>query len=124
MDLDYISELVQALLLATLPVLAAQLSAFLFQAYKAKRAELDERQRWMLDQVVGIAVLAAEQIYENGDGAEKKAYALNVAEEWIAKRGLTLDLELLNAQIEAAVYSQVEKEFPPPMSAFGVSVSS
>jgi hypothetical protein len=111
-DLKYISELVQAILLATLPVLAAQGSAYLLKAYQVKRSELETNQRWMLDNVVQIAVTAAEQVYKNGDGEDKKAYALSIAEKYLKSKGLEIDLAIVSAHIESAVYEQIKKQPP------------
>jgi hypothetical protein len=115
MDLEYVSELVQALLLAIVPVLAAQVAAYLFQAYKVKRAELTERQRWMLDQAIPVAIFAAEQLFKAGDGAQKKQYALDYLQSWVAKSGLKIDAHELSARIEAEVYNQFKRDFPPEL---------
>lgn len=116
MDLDFVSELLLKLLLATLPILSAQLMGFLFQVYKAKRAELNLKQQALLDFGVYMAIQAAEQVYGVGEGDKKKEYALTVAEDWVAKYGLTLDFHLLEAKIEAEVYSQFNKDFPPQLT--------
>jgi hypothetical protein len=112
-DMEYISKLLQNLLLAILPILAAQGVAILIAVYKSKRAEMTERQQWILDNAVRVAVVAAEQLYKAGNGDEKKAYALQVAENWIAEKGLTVDLHLLEAQIEAAVFEQFNRPLLP-----------
>ena len=47
-----------------------------------------------------IAVAAAEQLYKGaGRGAEKKAYVL----EFLKKNGFTIDMDAIDAMIEAAV---------------------
>lgn len=109
MNWDLISELLLKLLIAILPPLAAAAAAYFVKAYQAKRAELDERQQWMLDTVVQVAVKAAEQLYSSGDGAQKKDYALGVAEAWLAQHKIKLDLHVLDAAIEAAVFDQFPK---------------
>lgn len=49
---------------------------------------------------VGVAVKAAEQLFAgSGRGAEKKAYVLALLES----KGLTIDLDSVDAMIEAAV---------------------
>jgi len=49
---------------------------------------------------VRIAVMAAEQLYPPGAGADKKAYALKV----LNRRGFTFDEETLSALVESAVH--------------------
>lgn len=109
MNWDLISELLLKLLTAILPPLAAAATAYFVKAYQVKRAELDQQQQWLLDNAVMIAVKAAEQIYESGDGKAKKEYAISVAESWLAKRHLTMDLNALEAAIEAAVFDNFPK---------------
>lgn len=48
---------------------------------------------------VNLAVLAAEQLFGSGHGAEKKQWVLDE----LAKRNLTLDLDALGMMIEAEV---------------------
>jgi hypothetical protein len=111
-DLEYVSKLLQALLLAVLPVLAAQGSALLFAAYKNKRAQLNAQNQYMLDTAIRVAVFAAEQIYKGGNGEAKKAYAFDIAEKWLAQHNLNIDLDVLDAQIEAAVKTELNNQFP------------
>jgi hypothetical protein len=115
MDLDFVSSLLQALLLAVLPPLAIQLSALAFQAYKDQRASLTLKQQAILDLGIQTAIFAAEQVYKAGKGAEKKQYAIGVAEQWFARYGLKFDLGVVEAQIEAAVYEQLQRDFPPEL---------
>ena len=109
MDMDLISELLLKLAIAILPPLFAAGTAYLMKAYQAKRAEMNERQRWILDGIVTVAVSAAEQIYASGDGAAKKEYAVGVAEKWLAQYKITVDLDVLVAVIESAVNNQFPK---------------
>lgn len=104
MNWDLISELLLKLSIAILPPLAAAATAYLIKAYQAKRAELTEKQQWMLDNVVQLAVKAAEQLYKSGEGAQKKEYAIGVAEAWLAQHKIKMDLHVLDAAIEAAVF--------------------
>lgn len=109
MDWKLISDLLFELLKAFLVPLAGLAAAYLFKAFQKKAAELDQQQQWILDNVIEIAVKAAEQLYKSGDGAEKKAYALSVAEQWLEKYNITIDLHVLEAAIEAAVFDQFPK---------------
>ena len=75
----------------------ALVTAFLIPYIKTKISEekYAEIQTW-----VTVAVEAAEMIYVGtGRGAEKKQYVL----EFLAKKGYSLDIDSLEALIEAAV---------------------
>lgn len=82
---------------AVITLIAAIVTTFLIPWIKSKidAAKLAQIVEW-----VGIAVRAAEQIYnESGMGEKKKQYVLN----FLADKGFTLDLNSINAMIEAAV---------------------
>ena len=49
------------------------------------------------------AVEAAEQIFGGGKGKEKKEYAKKVIIKYLAAKGIILDLDIIEAYIEAAV---------------------
>ena len=76
---------------------ASIITTFLITWIKSKidAAKLAQIVEW-----VGIAVRAAEQIYnESGMGEKKKQYVL----DFLADKGFTLDPNSINAMIEAAV---------------------
>lgn len=82
---------------AVITLIAAIVTTFLIPWIKSKidAAKLAQIVEW-----VGIAVRAAEQIYnESGMGAKKKQYVLDFLED----KGFTLDPNSINAMIEAAV---------------------
>lgn len=82
---------------AVITLIAAIVTTFLIPWIKSKidAAKLAQIVEW-----VGIAVRAAEQIYnESGMGAKKKQYVL----DFLASKGFTLDPDSINAMIEAAV---------------------
>lgn len=82
---------------AVIALIAAIITTFLIPWIKSKidAAKLAQIVEW-----VGIAVRAAEQIYnESGMGEKKKQYVLN----FLADKGFTLDPNSINAMIEAAV---------------------
>ena len=82
---------------AVIALIAAIVTTFLIPWIKSKidAAKLAQIVEW-----VGIAVRAAEQIYnESGMGEKKKQYVLN----FLADKGFTLDPDSINAMIEAAV---------------------
>lgn len=82
---------------AVIALIAAIITTFLIPWIKGKidAAKLAQIVEW-----VGIAVRAAEQIYnESGMGEKKKQYVL----DFLASKGFTLDPDSINAMIEAAV---------------------
>lgn len=82
---------------AIIALIAAAISVFLIPWIKEKieAEKLEQIMGW-----VTIAVEAAEQIYrESGMGAKKKAYVL----DFLAKKGITLDVDSIDAMIESAV---------------------
>ena len=82
---------------AVIALIAAIITTFLIPWIKSKidAAKLAQIVEW-----VGIAVRAAEQIYnESGMGEKKKQYVL----DFLASKGFTLDPDSINAMIEAAV---------------------
>ena len=83
---------------AVIALLAAVVSTFLVPWIKGKveAQKLEKIMDW-----VTIAVSAAEQIYkESGIGEKKKQYVLDFLED----KGLTVDINSVDAMIEAAVY--------------------
>lgn len=88
---------------AVIALLAAVVSTFLVPWIKGKveAQKLEKVADW-----VTIAVSAAEQIYnESGMGEKKKQYVLDFLED----KGLTVDINSVDAMIEAAVYGLKEK---------------
>lgn len=88
---------------AVIALLAAVVSTFLVPWIKGKveAQKLEKVADW-----VTIAVSAAEQIYnESGMGEKKKRYVLDFLED----KGLTVDINSVDAMIEAAVYGLKEK---------------
>ena len=88
---------------AVIALLAAVVSTFLVPWIKGKveAQKLEKVADW-----VTIAVSAAEQIYkESGMGEKKKQYVIDFLED----KGLTVDINSVDAMIEAAVYGLKEK---------------
>ena len=63
------------------------------------RRKTDEQEREELLRWVEIAVAAAQQLYHNKNGAERKAYVLGFLEE----KGYQVDTAEIDSAIEAAV---------------------
>lgn len=112
MFLEFLSEFVQGLLLAFAPILASLIAAWVLA--KAREAWVDLKAagpdiEWILKSAADIAVRAAEQAKMAELIKDKKAYALDIAEKWLLEKGVTVDLALIDAAIEAAVLSEFNK---------------
>ena len=83
---------------AAFALIAAVITAIVIPYIKKKTtvAQQQEINSW-----IRIAVAAAEQIYVgSGRGVEKKAHVM----AFLKSKGITLDVESVDAMIEAAVY--------------------
>lgn len=118
--MDILSKFVEALLLALAPLLASLAAAWLLavarKAWADFRAAEPGKSYW-IEEIASIAVRAAEQAGMAGYVEDKKTYALHIAERWLAAKGLRIDLELIDAAIEAAVWEELNKdrERPPEL---------
>lgn len=83
---------------AAFALIAVVITAIVIPYIKSKTTVEQQQQ---INSWVRIAVAAAEQIYVgSGRGVEKKAHVLN----FLKSKGVTLDVESVDAMIEAAVY--------------------
>ena len=107
-----LSSMLQSVLAYILPILAVSLVSFLIA--KAKEA-WEKAKDWnpsvtrLLEESVHVAVQAAEQAGAAGLITDKRAYAFDVAEKWLKARGVSIDIDLIYAAIEAAVYQEFNK---------------
>ncbi len=109
---DVIWKFVESFLVAIIPVLIPLLAAWLLPKAIGAWAKLKEESKidpWVLEQIVSLAVKAAEQSQLGGFITDKKAYALDFATMWLKERGIKLDLALLDGAIEAAVLDEFNK---------------
>lgn len=105
-NMELVSKVLQAILEASLPILAAALAAWamekaieMFRKLKDKNSELYE----ICKVVCREAVTAAEQVYGSGEGKKKLDYAINFVEKYLAAKGIKLDIDIILGYIEAAV---------------------
>ncbi len=113
LELGYISELLQALILAILPVLAVFAVRWLMSQEKVLMAQLTVEQQTVIRNVVTLAVLAAEQFglvaKAKGVYFEKKQWALEFAMKRLEKIGLSVDVDYISDVIEAAVLDEFNR---------------
>jgi hypothetical protein len=98
-----ISPALQSLLQAVTVAAVGMGIAWVKAAYETEKAKLSGEQQYILALVVSTAVRAAEQVKE--DGADKLAYAFDIAEKALKSHGITIDIDVLYAEIEAEVFS-------------------
>lgn len=84
------------IILAVIAVLGTILTAVVVPLLKQK---LTENQQEILGKIVKTGVYAAEQLFGGGTGAQKKEWVL----KYLSDQGYNVDLESINAQIEAVV---------------------
>lgn len=105
LNIEKLSDLVMQILVLVLPYFAVLVGRWIDAKYKIARGQLSEQQLYALDLVITSAVSAAKQIYADADGAGKKRYVLDIVQSYIDRSGLIIDVALLNAKIEAAVFN-------------------
>jgi hypothetical protein len=109
---EFLLVFVEKVLLYFAPILASLATAWLLAKVRQAWVEFKEvhtGESWVVEQIATIAVKAAEQIDLAGDLDSKKDYAVAVAMEWLKARGLKIDLSVIDAAIEAAVFDEFNK---------------
>lgn len=109
----FLTIFIETLLKILLPVVVSALAAYLIAQAKllwarAKNAQPDLADT--LEWAARTAVFAAEQAGAAALIEDKKNYALDVAQMWLKSKGLPIDLDMIDAAIEAAVYSEINKD--------------
>lgn len=108
--MEFLSVFAEGVLLAIAPVLASMVAAWLIakikEAWAAARIAVGEEWAWVLDMAATKAVYAAEQAKLGELIENRKAYALDLAQQFLKDRGYEIDLALIDAAIEAAILEQ------------------
>lgn len=90
-------------ILAIIALLGTILTTFVIPLLKTKldleKSNLSENQANMLRLAITTAVTAAEQLFNSSEGAQKKAYVL----ELLRQQGYDVDSSAIDAAIEAVV---------------------
>lgn len=111
-----ISPALQVLLQSVAVALVGMATAYVRKAYQTKKAELSVSQQDLLGIIVGNAVMAAQQVSDTNEA--KLAYAFSTAEKSLAQYGLSVDVDVIYAMIEAKVFEK--KSYGDlPKSTFG-----
>lgn len=109
---DFWYKLIENILLAFLPVLASLAAGALFAWLRKTWAQFKAEKpdaAWILEQAASMAVAAAEQAGAAGYITDKKNYALDMAQAYLDAQGIKINLDLLDAAIEAAVFNEINK---------------
>jgi hypothetical protein len=109
MELDFLSKFLQEVALGMAPVIAVALIGVLLALFKKLWAQAKEAMPQATDQLewaATVAVKAAEQAGWVTLADEKKAYAVDIVEKWLASKGLSIDLDVIDAAVEAAVWDE------------------
>jgi hypothetical protein len=115
MDLSAIlSKVLEAVLIALLPPLAVALLSFIIGHARKVWAEFkmtSPSTAEYLEAAAQFAVIAAEQLGIAGLMEEKKSYAIEVAQAYLAQAGVkNIDVALISAAIERAVYQEFHSD--------------
>ena len=114
---EFWSGLLQNLIMAFVPVLASMLTAWLiaqtrlvWQKFRNAQPDITDQVEW----AARTAVSAAEQAGAAKLIEDKREYAIGVADMWLNSKGLKVDIEMIEAAIEAAVWSEINQNKPKP----------
>ena len=115
------SKVLEAVLTVILPPLAVALVGLVVSLVrkwwieaKAYAPEITD----VLEDAAKFAVRAAEQAGAADLIKDKKQYAIEIAEAWLKARKITVDINLLDAAIEAAVQEMLNSEKKPNSAGF------
>jgi hypothetical protein len=111
---NFLSLLAQGLLVIGLGVLIPLAFQYVRTLSHQLESKLTADQQQTIDRAVGVAVKAAEQIggIDGLIGPQKKQQAIQIAQSFLAERGIKLDVGKLVNLIEAEVQTQFSKPTP------------
>jgi hypothetical protein len=108
---EFLTLLAEALLVIALPILIAAGVQWL----RLQAQRLGDERLATVERIVSTAVAVAEQtgVLKNLAGPEKKEQAISIAEDWLAQRGIQMDLNDLANVVEAEVARQFQNPSAP-----------
>lgn len=105
-----IGDAVTQFLRVLIPVCVALIAKWAIQVYQEiKKSQPDFAQ--VLQTAVNIAVMSAEQMMETEEGQKKKEYAIASVQDYLAQKGMVIDVSVIEDAIEATVYSLHRENF-------------
>lgn len=126
MEKQILSSLLQLLLetiiAIVLPIVLTRLVIWINAQIVATRSQISKEQLILVETLIKQFVRAAEQSGLTGQvraaGAEKKAFVLALLKAELTERGISLNLDTLDAMIEAAVNGAFSKVDLAPRSLY------
>ena len=104
--MELANKLLQTLLEVALPILVSAAATWMIskwvEIFKTLSKKNPDVAAYLME-ICNTAVRAAEQIFGGEKGKEKKAYAMKHVEAYLKQMGIHLNLETIDAAIEAAV---------------------
>lgn len=101
-----ISPALQSLLEAVLVALVGVITAWVTKLYQTQKTKLSIGQQEILELIVSNAVVAAQQVAKTGE--DKLAYSFDIVEKTLTKYGISVDVDVIYAMIEAKVFDNKE----------------
>ena len=105
-----VGEAMTQLLRVVIPVCIALIAKWAIQLYE----EIKKNQPdfgLVLQTAVNQAVIAAEQTLSTEDGQKKKEYAIASVQDYLAQKGMPVDVSVIEDAIEATVYTLHRENF-------------
>jgi hypothetical protein len=107
-----LTPIIQTVLTTILTALAAAIAKLILAKADELLASKNEDERYFIRETIRSLTQAAQQIYKAGNGNQKKAYVISQAEKALHAKGIKIDLDQIEAEIEAAVWSQFSPNEP------------
>lgn len=110
---DIVSAVLQSVLGYVLPLLAVSLTGLVVAKIRETWRRIEMKQpdlTYEVMKVTRLAIAAAEQAGAANLINDKKKYALNIAEKWLSDAGIKIDLDLISAAIEAAIFAEFNRD--------------
>lgn len=113
LDFQFIGQLLQALILAIVPVLAGAGVRWLVAKGNVEKAKLTVEQQYMLETFVKTAIYAAEQMKFAGYIDNKLDWAESQVQTWCDRNKILISVPEIRVAIESAVFTEFN-EFATP----------
>jgi len=111
---DFLSQFLTLVIIGVIPIIAHYVVQYLKAQSKRIESWITENipsdELFELQKVARMVVKAAEQAGMAGLVKEKKAYAVQIAQEWLSSHGMEMDISAIDAAIEAAVYEEFKRD--------------
>jgi hypothetical protein len=111
---DTLSLISQSLLIIALPIVIFAAVQHIRVMGNQLRSKFNVEQQQTIDRIIGVAVKAAEQAggIKGLVGAQKQQQAIDIAQRFLAERGIKMDVGKIVDLIEAQVYTQFTAPTP------------